>query len=522
MSSRTILKIPGWNWRKSKWKCILAILLMALFGILLATADLEYPENFQVVSSETHSLLFLEESNGEVFLVLDDGEQWDITCFNFSDQSAETPILKPIRRFEKIFLLNGEIGLGERVDGCVMLAIMGPNLDVEQAEQNGQTFFADLSDEDAYTFSVDSLLYTAPADGSALTIYGSMFDPDPPEETDIENVEFLESTPGGWIYAYSEGSLYRWRGRDYLLREQIDCPCPKKLVGENAFVDTDGVIHVINGNSTDPILDSMEGLDTEKSYGNDEALFVADISGNVHQYDWDGNEMGVSAIFGETLAITGSCALSESDGSFRVSTYQFVDPNDPPEATPSQTPPDDSTPPPEDSPDPTPSETPTSSPEPSDTPTPTFTPSPIPSSEPIPIITPEPGSTLITYAEREGYEGNYVLVSAGMHATDLRNLKSPQAINIYDFDGNPVFEGLLKTGMKMDDSTIVVLGDCNGDGDVTSADIYFVQRYILDVETFQTEASFMAADMQQDGKITTVDTVKIANEIARLGNEKVR
>ncbi|RKJ40457.1 hypothetical protein D7X94_08185 [Acutalibacter sp. 1XD8-33] len=513
MFSHTILKKPRWNRRRVKWKPAFAIVLILLFGMLMANADMDLPENFNVVTAENHTLVLLSESNGDIFLVLDDGEQWHVSCSNFSDGQNEGPVLKRIRPFEKVFQLNGEIGLAERIDGCVALAVMGPELDVGQAEQNGQTYFVELADDDLYTFTNDYLLCVGPGDGSALTIYGTMFDPDPPIETDITDVEFLSATQGGWIYAYSNGMLYRWKGRDYLSQDQIECSCPEKLIGENAFLDVDGTIHVVDGNTANVLFGDTEGLDTQKCYGTDDSIFVADTSGNVHKYDWDGNEVGISAISGEILAITGDCALVEVDGNLCVSTYQFVDSREPPESTPPEH--EGPTPVPENTPEPDQTPLPQETPVPSPDPTPDPTPEPDTESSPTPIPPPKPGETLISYSEREGFEGNYALVYAGMHATDLRNLKSPQAIEIYDKTGKPIYDGLLKTGMKMDDRTIIVLGDCNGDGYVTSADIYFVQRCILGVETFETEESFMAADMHQDGKITTVDTIKIATEIKR-------
>ena len=150
MFSHTILKKPRWNRRRVKWKPAFAIVLILLFGMLMANADMDLPENFNVVTAENHTLVLLSESNGDIFLVLDDGEQWHVSCSNFSDGQNEGPVLKRIRPFEKVFQLNGEIGLAERIDGCVALAVFGAGMGGWGGEQKRQTNIFEIPDEELF------------------------------------------------------------------------------------------------------------------------------------------------------------------------------------------------------------------------------------------------------------------------------------------------------------------------------------------------------------------------------------
>lgn len=61
----------------------------------------------------------------------------------------------------------------------------------------------------------------------------------------------------------------------------------------------------------------------------------------------------------------------------------------------------------------------------------------------------------------------------------------------------------------------LVLGDLNGDGDVTVADAVILARYLVDLETL-TPVQRVAADIDQDGEITSADAVLVARYLVGL------
>ena len=62
-------------------------------------------------------------------------------------------------------------------------------------------------------------------------------------------------------------------------------------------------------------------------------------------------------------------------------------------------------------------------------------------------------------------------------------------------------------------NSLVLIGDADGDGEVTSVDVTFIQRYLahLDVPEGFNEA---AADVDGDGEITSVDVTFIQRYLA--------
>ncbi len=58
-------------------------------------------------------------------------------------------------------------------------------------------------------------------------------------------------------------------------------------------------------------------------------------------------------------------------------------------------------------------------------------------------------------------------------------------------------------------------GDLDGDGELTSADVVLLARYLAGAETL-TEAQLTAADLNADGVITSADLVLLARKVAGL------
>lgn len=73
--------------------------------------------------------------------------------------------------------------------------------------------------------------------------------------------------------------------------------------------------------------------------------------------------------------------------------------------------------------------------------------------------------------------------------------------------------GKLATGYKVNDTyTISVLGDVNGDGEVTPSDYMRVKNHIMNKSKIDG-AALNSADVNKDGNITPSDYMNIKNYI---------
>lgn len=71
------------------------------------------------------------------------------------------------------------------------------------------------------------------------------------------------------------------------------------------------------------------------------------------------------------------------------------------------------------------------------------------------------------------------------------------------------------TECGMDDPNVLIPGDLDGDGTVTSADAVLLARYLVDL-TDLTDAQLRAADVDHDGEVTSADAVLTARLLAGL------
>ncbi len=60
------------------------------------------------------------------------------------------------------------------------------------------------------------------------------------------------------------------------------------------------------------------------------------------------------------------------------------------------------------------------------------------------------------------------------------------------------------------------LGDVNGDGQVTSADLTLLARHVARIETITEPALLKNADVTKDGDVTSADLTKLARYVARI------
>lgn len=469
-------------------------------------------------AGDKYEVLLMEESEEKLILLLRD----DTSLYGYyQDLTDENGSLNGPYEVQDCLTAYIRDGVLKTVclEEYVTLKEYVPENDFAIRETQNKYFIQVFSDQDFFAFSGDSDLFVAKP-GVPLRMYDRYDIEDPVEISDICDVEFLDTTPKGVMYVYANGILYRWAGSDYENREAFYAQCPEKLIGEESFVDAAGNIYVINGDELCQVsLDEDHELNPYGSYGSDTELYVPGQDQMVYQFDWYGTLIDAFSIEGNAIAVTPGYALIKQDDSFYL--QKLVNNNEGEETPdPGEDDPASSDPPPEEIIIPTlpPTPTPDPTPDPTEKPDPNETPIP---DETEPSKSPDPENPDFSlnnkplYELVEGEEGTYVLLLAGTRAEELRELKKPQAIKITEEDGSPVYAGKLKTGMKMDDYTIVIRGDCNNTGKVTPDDIYFVQECLIEVRYFQTETEFIAADMDQNGVINTLDTIYISAEIFR-------
>ena len=144
---------------------------------------------------------------------------------------------------------------------------------------------------------------------------------------------------------------------------------------------------------------------------------------------------------------------------------------------------------------------------------------------PPPVAPPDPDELTGSYVILE--DGNFLTRIEENTDISTFNLTMQNAnFELYDIDGQtPLTSGMIKTGMSVkildtDDTelgtyTILVRGDLNKDGKVTTTDVVLFSRYKAGLDKTIAPYEF-AMDVNYDGKTTTTDAVIISREKAGL------
>lgn len=77
----------------------------------------------------------------------------------------------------------------------------------------------------------------------------------------------------------------------------------------------------------------------------------------------------------------------------------------------------------------------------------------------------------------------------------------------------------IKSGSESKEYTVVIYGDVNGDGKITSLDYIRIKNVIMKTTTLSSGAEKLAADVNKDGNIKATDYVRIKNHI--MGTSKI-
>ena len=85
---------------------------------------------------------------------------------------------------------------------------------------------------------------------------------------------------------------------------------------------------------------------------------------------------------------------------------------------------------------------------------------------------------------------------------------------IYDKDLNPVEFSISNGSISVTQSSAKLLGDVDGDGEVTIIDATLIQRYLVQLKVYAFDEE--AADSDGDGEITIVDATFIQRWLAQI------
>ncbi len=128
----------------------------------------------------------------------------------------------------------------------------------------------------------------------------------------------------------------------------------------------------------------------------------------------------------------------------------------------------------------------------------------------------------VYYIDHE--EGFIYDVVTGTTAEQFKqNLDNPVSkVTVYDLNGDEVSDTVrMCTGFtvsyRTETAIVLVKGDNNGDGVVSSVDLLGLRRHVAKINTF-TSAYFAAADIDYDGTVSTTDLVILRSHLSNKSN----
>lgn len=346
------------------------------------------------------------------------------------------------------------------------------------------TFAVFDCDGEGRFFYANGLLMTGSVQDNSLSVVqagGSM----------VSGVSFLEVTPQGTLVAAAAGQLYVGSAASPGQWEAIPAGdiAPLCLVGENYLAATDGRLYRLGGGSLSPV-GSAPLASGQLCAVDQEGRLVYGSGGRVQWASLSGEVLAQAQPRGELLAVCGSGALTAEEGFFWFTPLSFQEAAATPTPAPSE--------------EPTPEPTPTQEPTPVPTETPGPTPEPTPSQEPTPSPPPTPEGIV--------QEGGLLVMPQGVTVKELLAYFAPEAVHIRRPDGTDVTSGNLATGMTAGEYTIAVLGDCDGSGTLSQADLRQAQALLLEDSSTQGAAR-RAGDLDGDGLLTTQDLVLLSQRL---------
>lgn len=506
---------------------VFAFAILSAAGLMAFRYSEEAEDFLPIAPAENQELLFFGQEDSRAYLMLREDEAVRIFCLDLN--SGESTMAELKKEPAEVAVCNDSLRIFSTDSMTASVLFWNPEIEISDAQKDAYQYFADISKATYMAVSGESLYITSP-EGELWGYAPFEFDSDKPV---MSQVEFLDSMSEDRLCAYSEGSMYIWAGGSFESRVQRPCGfIPTQVIGENGFAAENGVVYVLCEDEFIPLPDSLIQGEPFLEYISHDEVFTTDLDRTIFRHNFAGETTGSFSLEGKVKALASDGALIVRGNEYGFVPYRFIDIGTEPEETP--TPEPEVTPEPELTPEPEPTPGPSSEPEPSEEPTPSLEPTPSsdpePSQEPTPepsqepessptpdIATPTPTPTPSPkpfYSIRNVDGTDYILLGSPMRVEELRELKKPEAVKIEDQEGNPVSAGLLKTGMKMNDTYIVIQGDCTGDGYINVKDMELGCYCILGERYIQTDAAFLAIDYDDDGQLSLLDLVSLSDAIA--------
>ena len=107
--------------------------------------------------------------------------------------------------------------------------------------------------------------------------------------------------------------------------------------------------------------------------------------------------------------------------------------------------------------------------------------------------------------EKFRIEENYIIVAPGTVIEDIEGATN----------NSEKFATGSSITLENANYTLVMLGDVNGDGDITPLDYVKIKNHIMNINSLEG-CHKMAADVNGDGNITPLDYVKVKNHIMNI------
>ena len=148
--------------------------------------------------------------------------------------------------------------------------------------------------------------------------------------------------------------------------------------------------------------------------------------------------------------------------------------------------------------------------------------------EPV-IIYPTPEETITNSGYKitnDKYMTNFTLGSTVQGTIDkLQKANQYASINITNSSNKSKTSGSLVTGDQItiisNDNTktytVIIYGDNNGDGEITTLDLLRIQKHILKKSTLTSEF-LKSADVDKNGTVSTLDLLKVQKHILKISN----
>ena len=421
-------------------------------------------------------LLFAEGEMGPFLVYSQDTSGFfcavDPSTGDMARAGTSYPLLKAASRDGRLFIF--------REDGPFLCAAEFDHTLEEQASCTPPLFLDDLFLFDCT--SQGGIYGVAQSDKRTLQYHqrdGSML-----EKAFPGDIAWLQVTGDGKLWVYAGGALYLGDSLDPGSLQPLGGGEPQHAISGEAYIGTDGRLWRVAGAEALPVLEGPFAPSLCCAYSG--GILYGTGSGQVSRLLWDGTPGGSCRVEGELVALTEKSILYRSGGQLFYAAVSLGTATPVPSLPPALTP--------------LPSSTPSLSPAPSFTPLPS------------PTLSVSPSPTPVGTDELK-LQGGYMFVAETLTLSRLREIFHPQEVLVRTAEGEPLAQGRLATGMTaaLDrEYCLVVRGDCDGSGKVDGQDVRRGQEILLLGKGSVAEAFFLAADVDEDGAVTTKDLLWIA------------